>query len=47
MWLASPEAKFLRGKLVWANWDAKELNSQAAEIESSLLLRVLLNGVAM
>ncbi|KAH8657207.1 hypothetical protein BGZ60DRAFT_494542 [Tricladium varicosporioides] len=47
VWLASPEAKFLRGKLVWANWDAEELISRAEEIESSLLLRVLLNGVAM
>ncbi|CAD6591509.1 MAG: hypothetical protein ASARMPRED_005468 [Alectoria sarmentosa] len=34
LWLASPEASFLRGKLVWANWDVDELKSQALEIQS-------------
>ncbi|KAF4625928.1 hypothetical protein G7Y89_g12235 [Cudoniella acicularis] len=47
VWLASPEAKFLKGKFVWVNWDAEELISRAKEIENSLLLRVLLNGVTM
>jgi len=22
VWVASPEAKFLKGKFVWVNWDA-------------------------
>jgi len=47
VWLASSEAKFLRGKLVWANWDAEELVSRAEEIKSSLVLTTVLNGVAM
>jgi hypothetical protein len=47
VWLASEEAAFLRGKFVWANWDAKELMDQADEIRSSMLLRVSLNGMAM
>jgi len=34
VWLASPEAAFLRGRLVWANWDVEELKSQAEEIQS-------------
>ena len=25
VWLSSPEAVFLRGKFVWANWDVEEL----------------------
>ncbi|KAF9767503.1 hypothetical protein IL306_015324 [Fusarium sp. DS 682] len=45
VWLASEEAKFLRGKFVWANWDAQELLTRAEEIKSSMLLRVTLNGV--
>ena len=45
--LASHEALFLRGKLVWANWDAEELVSRAEEIKNSLLLKVLVSGVAM
>lgn len=27
VWLASPEAKFLAGKFVWAQWDVDELVS--------------------
>ncbi|KAJ3546381.1 hypothetical protein NM208_g2024 [Fusarium decemcellulare] len=47
VWLASPEAEFLSGKFVWVNWDVEELKARADEIKNSLLLRVLLNGVAM
>ncbi|KAL2831002.1 hypothetical protein BJY01DRAFT_260670 [Aspergillus pseudoustus] len=47
VWLASDEAKFLKGKFVWANWDAQELMAQADEIQQSMLLRVTLNGVDM
>jgi hypothetical protein len=45
VWLASPEARFLRGKLVWANWDAEELVSRAEEIARSRLLETLVEGV--
>ncbi|KAK6066052.1 short chain dehydrogenase reductase family protein [Seiridium cupressi] len=45
VWLASPEAKFLKGKYVWVNWDVEELISRADEIENSMALRVVLNGV--
>lgn len=38
VWLCSEEAKFLRGKFVWANWDVDQLKAKKAEIESSLLL---------
>ncbi|KAL9118806.1 MAG: hypothetical protein Q9187_004638, partial [Circinaria calcarea] len=34
VWLVSPEAAFLKGRLVWANWDVDELKSQAQEIQS-------------
>lgn len=47
VWLASEEAEFLKGKFVWANWDAQELLARADEIQSSMLLRVLLKGVDM
>lgn len=36
LWLASPEAAFLKSRLVWANWDVDELKSQAKEISSGL-----------
>ncbi|PTB46703.1 hypothetical protein M441DRAFT_128036, partial [Trichoderma asperellum CBS 433.97] len=47
LWVASPEAKFLKGKFVWVNWDVDELKARADEIENSWLLGILLNGVAM
>lgn len=47
VWLASEEAKFLKGKFVWANWDAQELMARAEEIQGSRLLTVTLNGVDM
>ncbi|KAL7917674.1 hypothetical protein ACQKWADRAFT_317164 [Trichoderma austrokoningii] len=47
VWLASPEAEFLKGRFVWVNWDVDELKAHAKEIEESMLLRVVLNGVPM
>jgi len=47
VWLASSEAKFLKGKFVWANWDAQELLERKEEIESTKLLNWLLEGVPM
>ncbi|KAI9659746.1 MAG: hypothetical protein M1831_003644 [Alyxoria varia] len=38
LWLSSPEASFLRGKSVWANWDVAELKERAREIENDRLL---------
>ncbi|KAF2735182.1 NAD(P)-binding protein [Polyplosphaeria fusca] len=47
VWIASPEAEFLKGKFVWANWDVGELKAHAKEIKESMLLRICLNGVPM
>ncbi|KAL2203435.1 NAD(P)-binding protein [Sarocladium strictum] len=47
VWLASPEAAFLKGKFVWANWDKDELVAKADEIKNSPLFRILLHGVEM
>jgi hypothetical protein len=44
VWLASPEAKFLKGKFLWTNWDVDELKAQAKEIENGSLLGVGLVG---
>lgn len=32
IWLASPEAEFLKGKYVWVNWDVDELKAREKEI---------------
>jgi len=34
VWLASPEAAFLKGKFVWSNWDVDELKARKDEITS-------------
>ncbi|SPQ23048.1 efb6c869-e10b-4306-a9b9-7bda8d414611 [Thermothielavioides terrestris] len=34
VWMASPEAAFLRGRLAWANWDVEELKQQAESIQA-------------
>ncbi|KAF7194290.1 Short chain dehydrogenase citE [Pseudocercospora fuligena] len=47
VWLASKEAQFLKGKFVWANWDAQELIERAEEIKKSRLLTVMLEGMDM
>lgn len=44
VWLASPEARFLKGKYLWANWDVDELKAQAQTIESTNYLRIGLEG---
>jgi hypothetical protein len=35
VWAVSPEANFLRGKLVWSNWDVDELKAMEKEIEGT------------
>ncbi len=47
VWLASPEAKFLKSKFVWVNWNVDELKSRAEEIKNSRLLTCYLDGVPM
>ncbi|KAI1625199.1 putative oxidoreductase [Exophiala viscosa] len=44
VWLASPEARFLKGKFLWANWDVDELKARAKEIEEGTLLSIQLVG---
>ncbi|KAE9369669.1 oxidoreductase [Stipitochalara longipes BDJ] len=44
VWLASPEARFLKGKFLWTNWDVDELKARANEIESSAQLSIGLVG---
>lgn len=44
VWLASPEARFLSGKYLWANWDVDELQERKEELQNSLLLSIGLFG---
>jgi len=44
VWAASEEARFLKGKFVWVNWDVEELKERKEEIESSNLLKLNLEG---
>ncbi|KAK8097745.1 NADP(+)-dependent dehydrogenase [Apiospora kogelbergensis] len=44
LWLTSPEAKFLSGRFVWANWDVEELKQKKDEIMSSTKLTFNLEG---
>ena len=45
VWASSPEAKFLKGKTVWANWDVDELKAQAQTLETTPALTVGLFGL--
>ena len=38
VWLATPQAEFLRGRFVWANWDVTEMMAMKNKIESDPLL---------
>ncbi|KAL7815077.1 hypothetical protein V8C44DRAFT_31825 [Trichoderma aethiopicum] len=44
VWLASPEAAFLNGRLAWANWDVDELKAKADAIKQSQLYTAGING---
>ncbi|KAK1243242.1 hypothetical protein MKX07_003870 [Trichoderma sp. CBMAI-0711] len=44
VWLASPEAAFLNGRQVWANWDVDELKAKADAIKQSQLYTAGING---
>ena len=32
VWLASPEAEFLKGRFLYANWDVEEMKAKKEEI---------------
>ncbi|RAL17618.1 SDR family NAD(P)-dependent oxidoreductase [Aspergillus homomorphus CBS 101889] len=44
VWLTSPDAAFLKGRQVWANWDVEELKAKAAEIQAGLQLTATIDG---
>ncbi|KAL4864890.1 hypothetical protein BDV12DRAFT_188617 [Aspergillus spectabilis] len=44
VWFASPKARSLKGKYLWANWDVNELRARAAELEASTELTIGLIG---
>ncbi|EXJ76367.1 uncharacterized protein A1O5_00875 [Cladophialophora psammophila CBS 110553] len=45
VWLVSPEAEFLKSRLVWANWDVEEMKTRKQEILEKDLLRLELTGI--
>ena len=44
LWLASKEARFLKGKFVCAQWDVEELKARAKEIETTRILEANVHG---
>lgn len=44
VWALSEEARFLKGKFVWVNWDVEELVGRKKEIESTAFLTLGLEG---
>ncbi|SMR45527.1 unnamed protein product [Zymoseptoria tritici ST99CH_3D1] len=44
VWLASPEARFMKSKFLWSNWDVDELKARAKEIEAADGMKCLLNA---
>ncbi|KAJ5438286.1 Short-chain dehydrogenase/reductase SDR [Penicillium daleae] len=44
VWAASPEAAFLKGKVIWSNWDVEELKARKRELEGGEMLTMVLNG---
>ena len=44
LWLASPEADFLRGRFTWANWDVEELKAKKSKIVENDLLHYTIAG---
>jgi NAD(P)-dependent dehydrogenase (short-subunit alcohol dehydrogenase family) len=45
VWLASEEGEFLKGRLVWANWDVDELKARKGDFEADpALLKISLLG---
>ena len=46
VWVCSPEARFLKGKTVWANWDVEGLMARKADIEGGSMLTTSLEGMS-
>ena len=46
VWTTRPEARFLKGKMVYANWDVEELKAMEAEIRNSQMLTITLDGMS-
>ncbi len=44
VWVASPEAEFLKDRYVWVNWDIEELKGMKEEIVKGDLLKMTLKG---
>lgn len=44
VWAVSDEATFLKGRMVWVNWDINELKEKKDEIINDNLLTVSLGG---
>jgi NAD(P)-dependent dehydrogenase (short-subunit alcohol dehydrogenase family) len=44
VWLTTSSSEFLRGRMVWANWDVDELKAKEKEIVEKDLLRTDLKG---
>ena len=44
LWLASKEARFLRGKYVCSNWDVEEMKAKAKKIETPRMLEANIHG---
>jgi len=44
VWAVSPEAEFLKGKMIWSNWDVEELIAKKAEIEGTPRFTMVLSG---
>lgn len=44
VWALSDEARFLKGRLVWANWDVDELKARGSEIEKAGIFTVAIEG---
>jgi hypothetical protein len=44
VWLTLPEAQFLNGRFVYANWDVDELKSKAKDISTGTQLIANIDG---
>jgi hypothetical protein len=45
VWLASPEAAFMKGKYLFANWDVEEMKTRADEISGGTSLEMWAEGL--
>jgi hypothetical protein len=45
VWAVSPEARFLRNKYLWVNWDVDELKSRRQELERPHQLNIRMSGL--